>query len=790
MLRLSAIGKKLKVERVKNGEVIGSYAGYFLDTREQRKAARQCGVSEDVIANVIKREPPAELRLTVGNPEQTFRVRGELQSAPATGFYPTVDAALHNATAEQVIEWQDNKTVCCLDIDFDSKMVPNATKLLAFAATIQPKPIHYWLSRSGGIHAIFTALDNYDADELASVAAYHFLRRYPYCKPELLHRTRVAPGDVYTSAGSTDVGILRSLLAENTQEENTSFLSDRGWEVGQRHPHTDCPVNPSRRGEKNTNPVVVLADKIICYICQADGRRCGSKTPGQFPFSAITGGRVETKIAKAVENFVHWSHAELILRQRIDRPPLARAIYSALLKLKHGDDARIPVVFTAAEPFGLIRYQGYWCDYNGDTVRVAANSPILSSLPQALTCDRVGNLDINLEAKDWLSQSINLSPKGYVPVTPVHGFQFTKWQELPEHKMFIVLHNATVPEARRPKYLAERDRHPEPWEEIEKSFPKIDRGLVELLLVARGCVEHRAGLPPMLFLTGPTGSGKTSHLQFAAAIAGDSPGTVHLERDVGRYYNALMSAKRKSGFVFFDEFFKRAKQAGLSSTQAMEDCLTFTEDKLVYMIHVGALPLGDLPLFAWADNEIPNEVLAHEQIGRRVFHRHLERELKWEPTLKEMSLDKIHELRRVCSDGLLCAMNTILSQVIDSHFLSPVTEFAVVAQEMGFKRIRESGFAAENREGIKRFCDAFAAASDGMDETDCKRYGKNWKKVKLDFPSHLLFTFQALQTPEEQDTINCRALAGADIASIMGLDSPVRYEFRKHGLTLLMRVVE
>lgn len=789
MLRLSKVSSKIKIERVKKGEVIGSYAGYFHDTRECRKAAKECGVSEDVIANAIRQEIPCEIRLTVGNPEQVFRVRGEVGTAGNARFFQSIETALHSATETEVVEWQDNKTVCCLDIDFDAANTPNSTKLLAFAATIQPKPVQYWLSRSGGLHAIYNALDNYDADELAAVAAYHFSRRYPQCKPELLHRTRKPPADVYTSVATTDVGVLRSLLAENTADENNSYIADRGWEVGQRHPHTDCPVNPSRRGEKNTNPVVVLADKIICYICKADGRRCGSKTPGNFPYSAIVGGRVETKIARAVTNFVHWSHAELILRQRIERQPLARAVYSALLKLKHGDDPRIPIVFTAAEPFGLIRYRGYWCDYNGDTVKIAANSPILSSLPQCLIPDRVGNLSLDNESRDWLGQSINLALKGYVPVTPVQGFHFTRWQELPEHKLFVTLHSATIPEGRRPKYIAERDRCENPWGVVETVFKNIDRKLIELLLVARGCVEHRSGLPPMLFLTGPTGSGKTSHLHFAAAIAGDNPGTVHLERDTGRFYNSLMNAKRKSGFVFFDEFFKRAKQAGLSFVQAMEDCLTFTEDKLVYMIHVGAVPLGELPLFVWADNEIPNEVQAHEQIGRRVFHHLLPSKLDWEPALKELGTDKIYELRRVCSEEMLCAFDSILSKVIDDYFLTPVTDFAVAAAEMGFKKINESGVAEENRDGIKRFVEAFDAAPVNMDETDQKRHGKTWKLVKLDFPSGLLYAFQALQTPEELDTIQCRALAGADIADIIGADSPLRFEFRKQGLSLLMRVV-
>lgn len=786
MLTSTLVGKKIMVARTRRSIPLGSYTAAFSDHRDIQRASKLLGVDMIKLEELLLVPPPNSVRLTEPIPVPMFSVRCERSSQRS--HFPEFAVAIRNAPPDHVIEWGDTQHTCCLDIDFHGEsQTPNPEQLLAFTASISPRAMFYWLSRGGGVHLIYQTDDVYTADEVAAVAAYHFQRRYPQCSPELLHRTRGTNGrHLYEAEPTFDVGILRSLLTEHDTTDNELFLTSRGWVAGERHPHIDCPVNPCRAAEKNTDPVRIYSDHIYCYVCAKDGRRCGSKSPGYFPFGALAGSRIETQIARAVNNFVHWSHAKQILGLRIPNELMAKRIYSALLKLKHPDDTRVQHVFTAGEPFGVVRYQGYWCDYNGSALKLDKNSSILAALPQAKSCDRVGNLTDNIEAREWLVQAINLSPRGYIPVTPVHGFHFTKWQELPDDKLFVPLRNETIPDDRQPKYLADRNRVSlsRAWGELEAIYPKLDRKLVTLLLVARGCIEHRAGLPPMIFLTGPTGSGKTSHVMLAANIAGDSLGDVQLNRDTNRFNNELMTAKRQSGFVFFDEFFKFAKQAGMTNIQAMEQLLGFKEDKLVYMIYVGAVPFGPLPALIWADSEIPREIQGHEQIGRRVFCHRMAGELAWEEPLAASGISEVRYTRTRADMDVIRAMNTVLSHIIDEYFLTSVTDFASVADQLGFKRLRDGEAVEDKRDLIREFYVAFCNAPAPSD-SDAKRFGKNAKTFRIDgVPSPLQTCLAALQLPDEMNTIECRALAEADVTKVLDLKSPARFQLKRHGQTI------
>jgi len=570
MITSTLQGKKILIQRFRQNSLLVSFLSAFVDHRDILRGSKVLGIGVESLEALLAKPVPAQLELSQPPEQPVFQVRPETGRA-VLGQYTSAATALQNATTGQVIEWIGTEHTCILDIDFPKGTEPDGNQLLAFTATIEPRPVLYWLSRSGGVHLLYQCNGTYAADEFASVASYHYLRRYSHCKAELLHRTRSASAHVYLCNPTYDIGVLRSLLAENSATDNEEFLAVRGWTVGERLEHTSCPVNPTPRGEANSGPVMVHADHVYCFICNADGRRSGSRTPGYFPFSALTGSRVETQIARAVNNFVHWSHAKQIIGLRIHNDLLAQRIYSALLKLKHEHDTRIPIVFTAGEPYGIVRYNGYWCNNNGEMLKVDKTSAILASLPQCKDCDRVGNLTPNDAAREWLAQPVNLSPRGYIPVTPVQGFHFTRWQELPDNKLFIPLRNATIPEDRQPKYLADNERMllDNAWMSLEKIYPGLDRKLLELLLIGRGCTEHRSGLVPMLFLTGTTGSGKTAHVQLAANICGDTASSLQLNRDTDRFFNEFLTAKRRSGFVFFDEFFKFAKQADLTDLQAM-----------------------------------------------------------------------------------------------------------------------------------------------------------------------------------------------------------------------------
>jgi hypothetical protein len=800
-----ARSEKIRVDKFRrDGSLIVFYTGKFLEHTDYRAASSRLGVDEAIISQLID----SMFRAGKGNeyqldssiePKPKYRVRAETGSGKRASIHDDFDEALQYATAggETVIEWAGKYWTCIVDLDFDDDdLKPDGDTLLAFAATIRPSPAYYWLSKSGGLHMVYYADAIYSAEELASVAGYHFRRRYPNGGIEFLHRTRTPPGEYETCIPDTDTGVLKSLLLESTDTDCRAWLEERGWEPGQRHPHTDCPVNPSERAKKNTPPVVVFEDHIFCYICQRDGKCCGARQSGWFPIAALAGGRVNSQIATCVKNYVHWGHAKHVINAQINDEQVGRLVYSTLLKMQHGDDPRIALVFTAGEPNGLVRYDGFWCDYHGKPVNIEKGSAILRQLPHCNVANVNGTISPDHVACDWLTQNTDQSVRGYIPVTPIRGIMLTQFQTLPANKVFTVLNLPELSgedmQTRRPVYVAANHRGDvdKAWEVLETILPGLDRKLIELLLVGRGCVEHRSGLPPMLFITGPTGSGKTSHMLVAAAIAGDRVSTVKLSRDADRFYNSILMAKQQGGFVFFDEFFKHAKQSGQTDVEAMENLLAFTGDNLVYLIYIGAVPLGQLPLFIWADTEIPQDVQAHEQIGRRVFHYHLNGELSWESTLAEHGIGEPGNLRLYGTKEVVAACNTILSHVIETYFTTPVTDFAEVAESLEIKRLRDSEAVEDKYTLIRELFQAVCDAPAITDASDKKRWSKNGFRVaNMTGACKLYDAFEQCQTDAEKGTIACSMVGETDLVRALGFKYPAKLEVKKHGAKLAVRFV-
>jgi hypothetical protein len=436
-------------------------------------------------------EPPA--RRTV--PPVSYRNRA-IGGTEAT-VHGTFAGALSGPG--DVIEWDGRAATCALDLDFHGVAPPREHDLLMFAAGASPQPALYWITRSGGLRMIYHACESFDAEELAACAAVPLLSTFSDGKVELKSRTRKPPGKVYQCVQTTTIPG-RSSSSAPSQTSFTTWLQEHGYTIGQRYPHSRCPKNPSERATANSDPVVVYDDHIHCYICEADGRG------GRW----VPDDREETLFRACVDNLTHWGHARFIVEPMMKNPVLAKTVYRAALRVKYGDDPRIPSVFAAGEPNGLLRFDGHWGTAEGEIVSLGRDSSILHQLPAVQDTDGAP-----IRARvEWMSQGIDLSKMGYPALVVVWGCQVTRLQSPPANKVFTLLNSAPLrPDnmsARRPLYLAPgaRMRDEEAWAVIERAFPCCNRAAVELLIAAKGCAEHRAGLPPMLFFTGPTGAGE------------------------------------------------------------------------------------------------------------------------------------------------------------------------------------------------------------------------------------------------------------------------------------------
>lgn len=795
---------KIKVEKLdSNDNSIVFFTGHFVDHKDFSACSRRLGVTEKLIAKCVEhhKKDNAPYAISIGSThiEPTFyRIRNELGNTDSASIVNTFEAALTIAGVDnnKVIEWDNKNITCCLDIDFDYH-APNPKQLLDFCDILKPRPAYHWLSKNDGLHLIYYATDLYHADELASVAAYQIFKRFPNCEIEFLHRTRAPKQQPIKNQVNNDIDSLKTLLLEYVETDCKKWLDERNLTVGHRYPHTFCPVMPSDRAKSNTPPVVIYEDHIYCYICAKDGKCAGSRKPGYFPISALAGSRINTMIATAVNNFVHWSHASHVLYSTVQNKEHAKLLYSSLLKLKHGPDPRIPFVFTAAEPNGLVRYAGYWCDINGKAVDIDRSSSILKQLPHTMVITDTGTIESDAAACEWLSKPVNHAKRGYSAVTPIRGFHITQYQELPNDKIYNVLHTSLLSddskEKRRPVFVPANHRMniDDAWGVLEEIFPKYDKRLIELLIVGRGCTEHRSGLPPMLFIDGATRTGKTSHIQIASAICGDDTRIVHLKKDRDRFLNGLLEAKNNAGFVNFDEIFKYAKQAGLDDVEAMEQLLSFTENTLIYLIHIGSVPLGNLPFFIWTDTGIPDAVKRHEQIGRRLVCHSLYSELKWEETLKNSGIREPINLRLYGDDKTITACNAILSHVVERHFTTTVTDYFEVAKELGFKILRDSSAVDEKYEVIKDLFEMVCKSKDIPDNTtDKKRWSKRGLKItSINGVDPLYPAFSLCQSHNEKETEICKMIEETNLQRALGTKYPCRFECKKHGVKLAMRFV-
>lgn len=764
------------------GKEIGYATGNFATAADYGKAARATGTTVALLRTLV-----AELRQsgrcspynTNLVPDIEFRVRGIASGGGTVAVYNRFDSALEAAGPTGVVEWDDTAYYCVLDLDFADGQSPHCNDLIASAATLLPTPQQYWISRSCGLHAVYLALDPFTAVELASVAAYQLQRRYPEATIEFLSRTRGVPVDaqaVQCTANASMHGA-NPLLMRHDSVDAAQYLADCNFEIGQRYSHDLCPVNPHPRAQSNSPPVCVRAEGVQCYICEADGVYRGSTNPGYFPYHALLGTRHETVLASCVNSYTHWGHAQYVMQSTIRDPFHGRTLYSALLKARHGEDTRLPSVFTAGEPYGIVRHDGFWADYTGTPLVIEADSALIHSLPHA--SDSV--------AAAWLVQSVDLTPGGYPAIHPVRGIALSQNQPSVSRRILSVIASDLQP-ATRPSYapVVRRADVESSWQLIEKVFPGVNRSLVTLLIVGAGCVEQRAGLPPMLFLRGPTGVGKTSHVELAAAMIGDAVSLVRYNRDMDRYYNGIMRAKQAGRFVLFDEFFKTAGQANTDAMTAMETLLSFNESSSMYMIHVGSIPMGALPFFIWTDTTIPQEVLTHAQIGRRVHTCRLHHSLAWNLTLPEYGLHRIGALRELGRDYVV-ACDAIVSDCMDRYFTGPATEFACVAETLGFERLQDNDAMTDRTDMIRALYSAWQNAPPITEPNALKRWSKAGYKL---CDGALRVAFEALQTQEELGGAKCYMLDQTVLQTALRLDAAYKCErSREHGRHFAIRFV-
>lgn len=494
------------------------------DGASARRAAKKLGVPVDelraaVEAAMQKPSTPTPAEPSTGQAEVWVDEPGK-ESEIAVGS--TLRSALTNAlagTTGRFLRWGGVGAMACLDVDVRHEAVGWLDESVegVFRATIGPLPFVAWRSRGGGLHAIYEA----DAPgtgyglTAAQKAALAALLTPALATPsiqqiEVIPRTRRPPGPVVWFDVRYAVANLRARLAGRGEEgavephEVEALLQRMGLERGQRYPHERCPSHDAGP-TSGQDPVIVLEDGIHCHRC------AGVRGAGWFPWARLLRGlgavASRDPIVDMAANRVHWPHAALVLEA--ERPalpePLRRLAYRALLTVLH--DAE--VADAAFKPsLAFVRGHGGWL-WAGDLAPTAeADRASLRMLPwcggdpaRVWRAVEPGHLD------------------GYTPIVPTRIL--ADRPTLIEGRLFVPapapgdapleggVHD--VVDARTAMLCAL-----EGWTPAHQTAFEVG-----LIAVARA--QLAVGAPPVLVVTGPTGSGKGLIANLIRGVCGGPP---------------------------------------------------------------------------------------------------------------------------------------------------------------------------------------------------------------------------------------------------------------------------
>lgn len=696
----------------------------------------------------------------------TGRVVGE--------FDTFAEAAAGEANSDHLIVWESLDSFACLDIDYHDRAVedrPTVEALETFARCVQPSPAEFHVSRGRGLHLFYRATESLKASHLAAAAAMWVVQADRSATVEIKKDSRVPVYPHHPWYQSAEIKALTSIIHQTSEDSDAGeYLQSHGLVVGQRYPHTKCPIAPD--SDEKRDPVIVFEHGIYCHSCAAKGG-------GYFSFGRLSPASLAVKLL--VKSFTHWVHASLVLADRIPLPEkIARLAYEALLIREHGPlDPRIPRVFTSGQD--MIRADGRWVGSNWKTTyRMAYASSIISELPA------VQNIDgepIRSAVDRFRQDSADLSSYGYFPVVPIRGARiYGEHLSYPNPNRVSLLTHAdrfanSDAISRRPRYIRPAKRMPidRAWAHLEQWFPGVNRELIELLIAAKGIAEAQVGLPPFIMITGPSGSGKSGSIHIAAGIVADTATEFEFGSGTERTRQALLEAIDRGTYAVVNEVFKPAALKKLGGRAAIDPILNFTPNSTSHKLFVGPVQLGRLPVLCLTDTHCPADVYSDVQIGRRVVYCRLPYRIEWERPAVAAGGQSIDHLR-FFDEHMPDVANAILSDIIDRFFSEPMV-FVDIARSLGFETLERTTEFADDRLHLRTFFDAVCAAP-GLTPTESARLpGPGWKKISRNGESDLDTLWLELCDGEGDGFARSRACEEADWSQVLGL-SRRRIDFK------------
>lgn len=720
---------------------------------------------------------------------------------------------------EQVIEWRGTDDLCCLDVDYHGEAKPEPAWLETLVlGRLAPKPFCWHLSRSGGLHLFYVRHEKapFTAAELAAVAALRFRSIDAGAGLELKTVVRGPGPSRVTFSGIVDTGATvlgEWFAAEGTSEEaRNAYLERKGIVLSAggtaRRDHSYCPIcpGPDEPGAKR-DPVLFSEGGVFCFLCEGKGLSLGHRRPGRAPWNAILGAPSSGEVGAMVRNIAHWGHARHVFRERFNMPePLAKLAYSAALKTFHQDrPSTLPLVanFDRKETARFARVGDVWQDVEQAYVFPGGQmSATLGSMPvaQIVTEDAKGNLicRANPPIVEQLATGADLSPWGYFPMETVNGFKMTDrhMADYADKTRVAVPH----PELKRhgarclPQYRRRSERMAEDraWDVLGTVVPRIDRRLVKLALCAFGATQEvRLGMPPFVFISGLSGTGKTTTVQIAAAILGSSCHETLFNADTDRFRQSISAGVRGSCGVMVNEILKDAATSRPPRTprQALDPFLNMTGNSTSHELYMGQRKMARVPAVWVTDTLCPPDMREETQIARRFWHVRLEGNKRdWRAAMAAAGLQGQHVyLLRTLAPEMSLACDAILSDVVDQFFDQP-RSWDDMAEALGVLPIEASADFDDPKDQLLTLFKLVCAAPD-LDEKAAKRLGRGYKRVsRADGEADELGSvYTQFADGHGAAWTKARKLAEKDWTSLLGVAEPVRVDMRDDGVNVFIR---
>lgn len=437
-----------------------------------------------------------------------------------------------------------------------------------------------------------------------------------------------------------------------------------------------CPIN-GHGVDKDASPPELRGDRIYCPRCARSGIVfTEGLSPGVYPVAFLDPkGLVQPVLARLLTGPVHWVHARYELQAvHPNLPPeLLQMIYlSGLLDVYGRSGLIIRGVFDPGLNF-IYTVEG-WLDVETlSPYKIYVSTA--RSLPACRTHQPLSDGHMGLKPDKNLENSARqgFRPRGYAPL------RFAEGPSVHDEPGCITV--VRQPAGEQPvRFLRPDEMMPDAELDalLDESFPGLQRDVLVGILAAALCAE-KTGMPHIVHLSGPTGSGKGATTQLAARIMGGARRDLRLGVDGEKWRRQIGTNLVGGGRILFVDEIDRTPRLGAQMNKILELSSNATHRMLGNSSDERARFRAALVA---ASPSVPNVFAESPELSRRIWTVRLPRTVDdWRKTAGVGGIDSW----RGQSPRHAHAANTLLTQALQLAKRHD-WQFDRIAEELGFCR--------------------------------------------------------------------------------------------------------